>query len=94
MHASETTTCPCSRLSDARVGACTRSRMRPGVKTEWYVPTPTVPCGQRERREHEEARVVRRVDVHDVELPRAQEAPQLPRPDRGSTVCSVCEPLP
>ena len=36
--------------------------------------------GEDERREHEEARVVRRVDVHDVELPRAQEPPQLHRP--------------
>ena len=36
--------------------------------------------GEDERREHEEARVVGRVDVHDVELPRGQEAPQLQRP--------------
>ena len=75
MQASETTMWPCSRLREARVGACTRSRTRPGVKTEWYVPTPIGPRGQDERREHEEARVVGRVDVHDVELPRGEEAP-------------------
>ena len=44
------------------------------------MPTPTAPVGEGERREHEEARVVGRVDVHDVERARRQEAPQLQRP--------------
>ena len=42
------------------------------------------PVGQHERREHEEARVVGRVDVHDVELPRGEEPPQLPRARAGA----------
>ena len=42
--------------------------------------------GQHERREHEEARVVGRVDVHDVELPLGEEAPQLPAAERDHGV--------
>ena len=45
MHACDTTMCPCRRRSEAYVGGRTRSRTRPGVKTEWYVPTPSVPAG-------------------------------------------------
>ena len=46
------------------------------------------PLREHERREHEEARVVGRVDVHDVELPRGEESPQLQR-GRAGTPCAA-----
>ena len=50
------------------------------------MPTPIGAGGQREGREHEEARVVGRVDVHDVELTRGEEAAQLARAEREHRV--------
>ena len=80
MHASETTMCPCSRLRDARVGRV--HQVADAARREHGVVRADADgaLGEDERREHEEARVVRRVDVDDVELPRAQEPPQLHRP--------------
>ena len=82
MQASETTMWPSSRLSEARVGRVHEVAHAPGREDRVIRADADRARGQGERREHEEARVVGRMDVHDVELPRGEEAPQLSRPER------------
>ena len=77
MQASETTILPSMRPIGMRIARANVSRPGPGAKTEWKVPHGDGAGGRGEHRPHRERRVVRRVDVHDVD-PQAAEQPAQP----------------